>query len=83
MDLRKIYKWILNIFSWARRALLLGLKGLTVAAEGCCPPQEIEKAGRRAKFFLVILISKTVDSAPVLMWWLARGIINHLLGQTS
>ena len=34
-------------------ALLLGPKGPTVAAEGCSPPQELEKAARRAAIFLV------------------------------
>ena len=37
-------KWIFNIFSWTRRALFLGPKGPTVAAEGCSPPQELEKS---------------------------------------
>ena len=43
----KFSKWIFNIFRWARRALLLGPKGPTVAPEGCSPPQELEKAARR------------------------------------
>ena len=34
---------------------MLGLKGPTVAAEGCSSPQELEKAGRRAAIFLVEL----------------------------
>ena len=34
-------------------ALLLGLKGPTVADEGCSSPQELEKADRRAAIFLV------------------------------
>ena len=33
--------------------LLLGPKGPTGAAEGCSPPQELEKAARRAAIFLV------------------------------
>ena len=32
---------------------MLGPKGPTVAAEGCCPPQELEKAARRGAIFLV------------------------------
>ena len=32
---------------------MLGPKGPTVAAEGCSPPQELEKAARRAAIFLV------------------------------
>ena len=46
---------IFNIFRWARSALLLGPKGPTVAAEGCSSPQELEKAGRTAAIFLVLL----------------------------
>ena len=49
-------------------ALLLGPKGPTVAAEGCRPPQELEKAARRAAIFLVIdkdqnkiVTKKTID----------------------
>ena len=34
---------------------ILGLKGPTVAAEGCRPPQELEKTARRAAIFLVFL----------------------------
>ena len=52
------FKWIFNIFRWARRALLLGPKGPTVAAEVCSPPQELEKAARRAAIFLLLLKSK-------------------------
>ena len=44
---------ILNIFRGARRALLLGPKGPIVAVEGCSPPQELEKAARRAAIFLL------------------------------
>ena len=51
----KFNKLIFNIFRWARRALLLGLKGPAVAVEGCSPPQELEKAARRAAIFLVLL----------------------------
>ena len=32
---------------------MLGPKGPIVAAEGCSPPQELEKAARRAAIFLV------------------------------
>ena len=46
----KFSKLIFNILRWARRALLLGP---TVEAEGCRPPQELEKAARRAAIFLV------------------------------
>ena len=34
---------------------MLGPKGPTVAAEGCSPPQELEKAARRVANFPVIL----------------------------
>ena len=33
----------------------MGPKGPTVAAEGCSPPQELEKAARRAAIFLVLI----------------------------
>ena len=49
---------MVNILGWARRAPLLGPKGPTVAAEACSPPQELEKAGRRAAIFLVYLNSE-------------------------
>ena len=49
----KNFNWIFNILKWARRALFLGSKGPTVAAEGCSRPQELEKAARRAAIFLV------------------------------
>ena len=52
-DLHKISQMDFNIFGWTQRAPLLGPKGLTVAAEGCSPPQELEKAARREVIFLV------------------------------
>ena len=35
-----------------------GPEGLTVAAEGCSPPQELEKGACRAAIFLVDIIFK-------------------------
>ena len=40
--------------------LLLGPKGPTVAADGCSPPQELEKGARRAAIFLVYLIMDVI-----------------------
>ena len=37
----------------------MGPNGPTVAAEGCSPAQELEKAARRAAIFLVVLIYQT------------------------
>ena len=55
MNFRKIFQIDFQHFGWARRASLLVLKGPTIAAEGCSPQQELEKAGRRAAIFLVVL----------------------------
>ena len=67
----KIFKWISNSLRWARRALLMGPKGPTVAAEGCSPPQELEKATRRVAIFLVFLkgnfvkLNITISTLPL------------------
>ena len=37
----------------------------TVAAEGCSPLQELEKAGRRAAFFLVLINSDATPHCPI------------------
>ena len=55
MDFPKFSKWISNIFRMAQRALVIGPKGPTDAAEGCSSPQELEKGGRRAAIFLVFV----------------------------
>ena len=39
----------------------LGPKGPTVAAEGCSPPQVLEKAAHRAAIFLVYIRAKLIN----------------------
>ena len=41
---------------------MLGPKGPNVAAEGCSPPQEIEKAAHRAAIFLVLVKYLNISS---------------------
>ena len=53
---------------------MVGPKGPTVAAEGCSPPQELEKAARRAAIFLVDLnIDCTRLCVPALAFDLVHG----------
>ena len=51
MDFRKFFQ----TFGLTRRVPLLGPKSRNVAAEGYSPPQDLEKAARRAAIFLVCL----------------------------
>ena len=64
----KFSKLIFNIFRWARRTLLLGPKGPTVAAESCSPLQELEKAARRAAIFLVYIKINLSSSCRERKW---------------
>ena len=51
IDFYKIFQMDFNILRWAQRALLLGPKGSTVAADGCSPPQDQKKAPVGRQFF--------------------------------
>ena len=45
---------------------MLGPKGLTVAAEGCSPLQELENAARRVAIFLVLLITARIADINII-----------------
>ena len=64
----------MDFWKYFRRALLLGPKGPTVAAEGCSPPQELEKAARRAEIYLVNLKFQifSVSLLPSVWRWTVR-----------
>ena len=57
---KKNFKCIFNIFMWARRALLFGPKGPTVAAEGCRPPKELVISKWPPKLYLFNWSSLTI-----------------------